>query len=405
MTSRARSAPGTPRARRGALARLGGALFWTAEALLAGPVAIGLAAAWLHPRPFWWAQIVAVALPYAAWLLAAWTGVVLLTPRRRVAVAHAALLALVLWRAAPLAPGPADPALLAGDDVLRVVTFNVPQVGPSREVLGDSVVAYVGAARPHVLAYQDAWIFEDEAGRRDERAVQVAAVERDLAYTARLPERLREAPGWRRPGTGVPVLVRGGVQTRRSEAVPLDGLGEVTSLASRTEIEWAGRPLAVYNLHLRSFGEDKPWLDPAVRQGRLRDRLRATVPYLRRYRQVYAERADEVEALAAVVAADSLPALVVGDLNSTADNWSARRLRAAGARRTDAQRARGRGWGRTYHAERPLVRIDVIYADPALEVLGAETTAVTFSDHRPLRAWLRWRDAPAAGAEADPAET
>jgi endonuclease/exonuclease/phosphatase (EEP) superfamily protein YafD len=124
-------------------------------------------------------------------------------------------------------------------------------------------------------------------------------------------------------------------------------------------------------------------------------------PYLRQYRGVYAQRGDEADQIADAIAEETLPVVVAGDFNSTADNWSYHRLRTAGGvSRTDATQAvGGRAWGRTYHAERPFVRIDFVLADPALEVTAATTSPVRFSDHRPVRVGLRWRDAAAAETE------
>ena len=51
----------------------------------------------------------------------------------------------------------------------------------------------------------------------------------------------------------------------------------------------------------------------------------------------------------------------------------------------------GGRWGRTYRADRPVVRIDYVLADPALEVVSAATAEVGFSDHRPVAVALRWR--------------
>jgi exonuclease III len=169
-------------------------------------------------------------------------------------------------------------------------------------------------------------------------------------------------------------------------------------------MRWRGREFVVYNVHLRSFGQEKPWNDPSVRPGE----PRSWVPYLRQYRGVYAERGEETERLARRIEAETLPVVVAGDFNSTADNWNVRRLktagRPAGSPRVDAFRAAGgRAWGRTYHARRPLVRIDFVLVDPALAVVGADVTDVTFSDHRPVRVHLRWAPAASADSAAVPA--
>ena len=392
MTSAVHPGPGTARWRR--------ALGWGAFAAVDVPVllavAVGLAAAYLPPRPYWWAQLVAIGLPYASWVLAA-LAVGLLAGRRWGALAvHLVLLAVVTARALP-AERLAGPEPAAGDLVLT--SFNVPQVGPSREVLGDSMVAFVGRAAPDLLALQDAWVFASRQRETPEAAVQIEAVREDLDYALAIPARLAGHPGWSENGTGVPLLVRpeGGVEVIEQEALVVGVERDAdVSLAMRTQFRWGEREAVLYNVHLRSFGTEKPWEDGRVRL----TRPGTWAPYLRRYRAVYAARGAEVDEIAERIEAETLPVIVAGDFNSTADNWSYRRLRQAGARRRDAFRTGGGlAWGRTYRSDRPFVRIDYVLVDPAFEVTGAETAPVTFSDHRPVSVRLRWRAASARATE------
>ncbi len=368
-------------------ARVAWAVLALVEAPVVAAVGVGLAAAYLPPRPYWWTQLAAIGLPYAAWALAAFTVLWLLGRRWGAVAFQVALLALVAWRTSPVdrlsSPGAPEAFVLT--------TFNVPQVGPSREALGDSVVAYVAATEPDMVLMQDAWVVgrnERESGQ----AVQVEAVDTRLPYTLQVPARLAGFPGWRSNATGVPVLVRDAAQVEvlEQEALVLGVERDAdVSQALRTHLRWGERELVVYNVHLRSFGASKPWEDDTVRL----TRPGTWKPYLRRYRGVYAKRGDEVAEIAQRVADETLPVVIAGDLNSTADNWSYRALRTAGGvSRADAQRtAGGWTWGRTYHASRPFVRIDFVLVDPALEVVSARTTPVTFSDHRPVRVGLRWR--------------
>ena len=349
-------------------------------------VLVGLVAAFLPPRPYWWAQLAAVGLPYAAAALAALTVVWLLGRRWWAVGLHVVLLALVLGRAGVpgrlSAPVPAD-----GD--LAVVTFNVPTVGASRETLGDSVAAFARVARPDLAALQDAWVYgatEDRTFRQD---VQVEGFV-EAGLTLAVPARMAGHPGWRENATGVPVLVGPDVEVIEQEAVVLGVERDPdVSLALRTRFRWNGREAVLYNVHLRSFGETKPWNDPSLEF----TRPSTWRPYMDRYRLVYARRGDEADEIADEIDAETLPVIVAGDFNSTADNWSYRRLRTAGGvSRADAFQSVGGGrWGRTYRADRPFVRIDFVLADPAFEVTSAQTTAVTFSDHRPVRVTLRWR--------------
>ena len=400
----ARTAPRRPlpaAPRRSLPARVAWALWALADGALVAVVAVGLLAAVLPPGPFWWAQLVAIGLPYAALALAAATVVPLAARRGRWVFVHAVLLALVAVRALPGEWRPAAALGAPGPDDLVLTTFNLPTAGPSREALGDSAVAFVRRTAPDVLLMQDAWAVAPMAGPGAEQSVQVAAVEARLPYRLALPR----VGGDGTASTGVPVFVRRGrgVTVVAQEHVRL-GDDDNVSLAIRSQLRWRGRDFVLYNVHLRSFGELKPWNDPAVAPGRPRSWL----PYLRLYRRVLADRGADTEALAARIDAETLPVVVAGDFNATADNWNVRRLRragrGAGPPRTDAFRAAGgRAWGRTYHASRPVVRIDFVFVDPALTVVGADVAAVTFSDHRPVRTHLRWaaRPAPAGSASAD----
>ena len=56
-----------PSKRRSSVGRV---LLWLVEAPVLGAVLVGLMAAYLRPGPYWWAQLVAIGLPYASWALA-----------------------------------------------------------------------------------------------------------------------------------------------------------------------------------------------------------------------------------------------------------------------------------------------------------------------------------------------
>jgi endonuclease/exonuclease/phosphatase family metal-dependent hydrolase len=377
--------------RRSAVGRLAWALWALADAALIGVVAAGLAAAVLPPGPFWWAQLAAVGLPYAAGALALATAIPVVARRWPWVLVHVALVGLAAWRAVPGETRAASALGAPAPGSLVLTTFNLPTYGPSADALADSAVAFVRRTSPDVLLLQDAWAWRPAEGSATEQSVQVEAVDGRLPYRLALPPNLPTSTP--NGTTSTPVLVRTGtgVEVVEQENVPLGGGDEAVSLAIRTQLRWRGREFVVYNVHLRSFGEDKPWNDPSVRP----DAPRSWVPYLRQYRRVYAERGEETERLARRIEAETLPVVVAGDFNSTADNWNVRRLktagRPAGSPRVDAFRAvGGRTWGRTYHARRPLVRIDFVLVDPALDVVGADVADVAFSDHRPVRTHLRW---------------
>lgn len=369
----------SPSPRRQRVARFGFALV---DAPVVAAVAIGLAAAVLHPRPFWWAQLVAIGLPYATWVLLALTLGAALLRWKGLLLVHALLLGLVLLRVDPLSRV-ASPT--PGADDLRLTTFNFPMSGPSQEGLRDSATAFVEATTPDVLALQDTWV-----GHQPEHneAVHVDAIVERQPYELAIPEVIPSIEERSHPEIGVPLLVRegSGVEVMDQDAIVPEGGADV-SIALRSRLRWQEREFVVYNLHLRSFGRTKPWEDASVRW----NRPSSWAKYLRQYRRVYAQRAAEAEQIASRIAEETLPVVVTGDFNSTLDNWSARRIRHAGVRRIDAFHVgTGLEWGRTYHAARPLVRIDYVFVDPAFEVTSARVMDVAFSDHRPVVTQLRW---------------
>lgn len=367
--------------------RLGWLLFLWVDGPLLLAVVGGLAAAYLDPRPFWWLQLLGIALPYLTWTLGVAALVPLVARRWGWFALHLVLLGAVAWRAYPLDRFAASPPSQADD--LVVMTFNVPQSGPSGEALSDSLVALIAETQPDVLALQEVTAYTGGA-RPLRHAVHAQALVERLPYALVQPR--RAGPESAR-GTVVPVLVRDdAVAVLERRIVPLGAEDEEnTSSATRTRFRWQGREGVLYNLHLRSFGDEKPW----------EDRIRlfeptTWLPYLRRYRDVFRARAADVEQLAEVVEQETLPVLIVGDFNGTADNWTYRKL--LGGRR-DAFHVAGAGAGNTYRADRPFVRIDFALVDPAWDVTAADVSDVAFSDHRPLVVRLRW-----AGAEAGQGE-
>ena len=349
-------------------------------------VAFAIAAPHLHPRPFWWAQLLAVFLPYLViptvvaaivsilWKKWIWVGL------------HVALLLLIGLRAFPVERFSAPQ--IEGADDLVILTFNAPRYGPSEEALGDSMIALVREFEPDMIALQEAWITGAEPGQPGMRAPQVRALTDSLAYTVATPPRMSSQAAWSSNSTSVPMLFRQGVgeiEVVEQSAVQLsDTPDDHVSVAIRTRFRWHGREAVIYNIHLRSFGVNKPW----------EDRIHLTqpqtwLPYLRQYRMAYRQRAAEAEALAEHIEDETLPVILAGDFNGTVNNWTVRKLKG---QRSDAFQVAGAGPGHTYRADKPFVRIDFLFADADWTVIGAHVPNVQFSDHRPLVVRLRWRD-------------
>lgn len=359
--------------------------FWSLFLLVDGAVlaaaAVGYAAAYLSPRTFWWAQLVGIGLPLVAGLVHVVALVPILAKRWGLVAVHLVAIVLLVIRLVPFAQLAPDPPERPDDLVL--MTMNVPRHGPSAERLTADVTTLLQTERPTLVGLQEtgSW-HRDDPPYRPVIASYVSPAVDSLGYSLEIP------PDW---STSLPILVRAAAPgdftvEDQSQTEIDDGPGDTgRTRVVRTLFRWQGRAAVHYNIHLRSFGKEKPW-DGDVHA------LRPStwVPFLRRYRTVYVQRAREVEEIAERIDAETLPVLISGDFNGTPNNWAYRRLTRD---RTDAFARAGLGWGATYHAEFPLVRIDYVVASPQWEVVHAEVPDVRFSDHRPLVVRLRWREA------------
>ena len=324
-------------------------------------------------------------LPYFVVPTLVVTAITILTRKWIWLAVHVVLLIFVGLRAFP--PERFGRSVEPAADDLTVMSFNVPQSGPSAEVLGDSMVALVHAQEPDIIGLQEAWVEGARSQHPERRPPQIEAVVDSLSYRLAVPLQMSSQPAWRSNSTAVPLLFRervGEVEVVEQTAVRLgESADPEISMAIRTHFRWEDREAVLYNVHLRSFGDQKPWNDDI----RLLN-IDTWKPYLRRYRDVYRLRAEEVEALALQVDAEELPVIVLGDFNDTAYTWTFKRLQGD---RADAFNVAGAGSGNTYRSDKPFVRIDFALVDKAWEVVDAVVPNVQFSDHRPLVVRLRWR--------------
>lgn len=102
--------------------------------------------------------------------------------------------------------------------------------------------------------------------------------------------------------------------------------------------------------------------------------------YLKRTSAV---RKLQVETLAAHAAASPLPVMVCGDFNTPPRGRVYGRLTE---RMTDAFAAAGQGFGWTYPARRPVLRIDHIFCGPQVAPVRCRTVDLGGSDHRGMLA-------------------
>ena len=343
-------------------------------AALVATAAAGLSARALRPTDGWVPQIAALALPALPVVLgasAAAAGAFAVRSRRPAAVVGA--VALALAAAAVWGRTPTPPAAGGGAGGLRVMTLNAGRTSAEASL---RVAEFVGRTAPDVVLLQEVDV--RSVSRDGDRAVllhpTVQAVLGAGAYRVggRVDTTVSDRSG---PANRQVVLSRLPVVAHTAGA--LGPSNTDPSLYARVEVEWAGRRVALYNVHLRPFNPTAGWslrraLDPAVW---------AETPA--RLRSFFAVQAEEAERLAALLDAETLPFVVAGDFNATPDQWS----RALLARR--APEALGRRlWAPTRPDAFPVAPIDGVLAGPGWAVRSASVGPPGLSDHRAVSAEL-----------------
>jgi endonuclease/exonuclease/phosphatase family metal-dependent hydrolase len=329
---------------------------------------------------FWWVGPLAVGLPYLSGVVAAlcligggWAAA-----RRHWArlVGAAVLLVLIAVRFGPRLHA-WTPAVATGEE-LSVMTFNVPN--RSTDAATSGLVEVVRRADPHVLALQELPVRGGEAPRLPNGLRRLVSETTFGLPRAVAPTRSQQ-----------PVVGQVALDSLTVHFLPPDGASNARTRFTRTYFRWRGRPAVLYNLHLHTVGESKPWRMVQRYGGDWQAWRRS----LRVYREGALRRAQQARRIRRMIAQEPHPVIVAGDFNSTRHQWVYQHI-AQGL--TDVVRGRVRGGTATFPAARPLVGIDHVLVGPAWRVAGAQVPslgeAAAASDHRPVVAQIGWKRPP-----------
>jgi vancomycin resistance protein VanJ len=297
----------------------------------------------------WWLTTWCVYLPQSLFLLPSvlMIGLCLQARRWRLAIGQAAVAMVgvgLLFSGVYRVPRP----VRRGD--LRVMTWNIMGLG------GDpaGVLALIHSEQPDVLLLQEAsrargpdpvpWLIQRLPGWEAVRAADVAILS---------PHPL-----------GPP---------RRASLGPRD----TTRVSLRTTMRVGGRSLEVVTVHFNTGLPSEPiesaWVHPRHHMA-----VAAAV------------RAEQADHLAENVAAAPRPLILGGDFNSPPDS---RACRTMTQQLDSAFDTAGAGFGWTFPASHPLLRIDHLFISRDLEALSCRVVPTPASDHRALVADLAWASA------------
>ncbi|MFW5972762.1 MAG: endonuclease/exonuclease/phosphatase family protein [Bacteroidota bacterium] len=354
---------------------------WTAvTGIFAAGFLFGYLARYGYPAQFWWIELLAVVLPFFVVGLGLLFVSNLFLRRRGLAALCGVLLLIGVARVVPWSRLTHQAA--PSDSDLTLMSFNVPRWwGYLMETKTQEMASFMERVEPDVAALQEATLAYVEDDPRTLAPPYVRILIDSLGYR---PAGTDFVDG--KFNTSQPVIGRVDFLGKDQKTlVHSDDRGVGGTHVVRARFRWDGREAVLYNLHLRTYGRDKPWHEQEPEPYSPSFWFR----YLAQYRDAYRIRNWEVDQLLELVEAEEVPVIIAGDLNSTSNNWVYRRL-AEG--RQDAFRVAGRGWGATYHTRLPVVRIDFVLVGPEWEVVDAYVPHVWLSDHLPVVTRIRWSE-------------
>jgi vancomycin resistance protein VanJ len=231
---------------------------------------------------------------------------------------------------------------------LRVMTWNIESLGESPP----GVLAAIRREAPDVLLLQE--------------------ITRDRGPDP-LPWLEARLPGWASVHAG-DVAIFSPHRLGRARRHPME-LGLSTRVVLQVPMRLHGRTVQVITVHF-STALPRPLREHVWNHPRHSMQIAAAV------------RARQSEKLLAVIERTAEPTVVGGDFNSppgsVAFEWVADRLQSA----FDTA---GTGFGWTFPARFPLLRIDHLFVSRDLRVLNCRVLPLRASDHRPVVADLAWR--------------
>lgn len=363
-------------------ARILHVMLWGAGLVLAGLFLAGVAGWFVSPDQYWVLQLLGIFVPYLAGSLLLTSGLAAL--RRRWALVGLLGLVTATGLLAPMIARDRMKPEAPPDDApgLTVMSFNAGTDKPGSKQ--DDLAALVARERPHLIAMQELPVRLHASTGITSGPPLIIPLVQGRAYSIAWPESGRDVlldlSTFSRVESAGPATVPVG---DRKKGLWASG-GVVRSV-----YRWQGDSIAVYNVHLHSFDAARPWEEGWRRVFS----PRAWRTALAAYREDFRVRAVQARRLRALLDAEPLPFILCGDLNSTPSNWVYAHL-SRGLR--DAFRESGRGWGNTYPAQRPLVRIDFILVSPEWTVRRAKVDDTLSSDHRPVLAELVLRPSGAS---------
>ena len=351
--------------------------FLTLNILLMGVFLAGYSARWIDPRTFWWPQLFAIAFPFSAFFLCITALVSLVLKKWKLASAHLVILLLAAGRFVSF--GALSDTSSTSPATLRIASYNLGELeSQTQEEMTKTLSDVVRRMQPDVFCMQEFLIRYRGNPLRFRNLPVVASMFDSLGYQVVASNMHAVSNSFK------PVLThRDKVRMVSKERVALVEEGVPETSVIRTVIEFDGRQAAIYNVHLHTYGERKPWTEKVLNP--LNPAFWSF--YAGQYKEAFLYRAWQADKVHALINQEALPFLVIGDFNSTPHNWVHHRI-ATGLR--DAYVEAGVKRKASFHSRFPVVKIDHVLVSEEWVIKGADVLPYPHSDHMPLLVLLGW---------------
>lgn len=157
-----------------------------------------------------------------------------------------------------------------------------------------------------------------------------------------------------------------------------------TNMVLYTDIEYEGRALRLYNVHLESNNISLTALVKKIGGG-YEEFSQEIAEVHEKVRKSSTRRGGQVQALLDNISESGQRSVICGDVNDTPMSYCFRSLIQG---RKDTFCEAGKGFGATYRILWPLLRIDYIFVPEEATVAIHRTPKVAYSDHYPVIAKL-----------------
>lgn len=164
--------------------------------------------------------------------------------------------------------------------------------------------------------------------------------------------------------------------------------GTITNSCLWADVDLGDETVRVYSFHLQSNQITRD-AEKLANQSEI-DQKQAwydVKAILRKFRNRHLTRSTQSEKIAAHASKSPYRVILAGDLNDPPQSYTYRVISSLGK---DAFREKGTGIGTTYAGKIPLLRIDYVIVDNALDVVDYSMINKRFSDHNAISTTISW---------------